>query len=140
MVERMLKMLHGSELPLDAPLVPVPTTRARERGRGYNQAELLARGVADGLGRRLVRPLARTEGNTTQTALYRSERLANVQNVFHGTEGAREAIGGTGVILVDDVLTTGATASAAAEALEEVGVEEVHLVTFARSLPEEGEP
>ena len=116
-------------------VVPVPTTRARVRRRGYNQAELLARSVAERLGEGLIEALVRTRGGATQVALHPSQRRANVRGVFAAREEEIPRLAGAHVVLVDDVLTTGATAAAAAEELVRVGVSEVTLLTYARALP-----
>ena len=116
-------------------VMPVPTTAARVRGRGYNQALLLAEGVARRLGLDLVDGLRRTRGDVTQIALHPSERRANVKGVFVAREEAGSRLRGAHVLLVDDVLTTGATAVAAAMELARVGVSEVTLLTYARALP-----
>ena len=116
-------------------VVPVPTTRARVRRRGYNQAELLARSVAERLGEGLIEALVRTRGGATQVALHPSQRRANVRGVFAVREEEIPRLAGAHVVLVDDVLTTGATAAAAAEEVVRVGVSEVTRLTYARALP-----
>jgi len=116
-------------------VVPVPTTAARTRRRGYNQALLLARSVADSLGLELLEGLRRERGGSTQVALHPSERRANVKGVFAAQAEALCRLRGAHVLLVDDVLTTGATAVAAATELTAAGVSEVTLVTYARALP-----
>jgi ComF family protein len=115
-------------------VVPVPTTPWRRRTRGYNQAALLAEGVARRTTLLLVEALRRGEGRT-QVDLGPRERASNVRGAFTLAEDLRSLIRGREVILVDDVLTTGATAMAAARALESGGVARVRLLTFARSLP-----
>ena len=115
-------------------VTPVPTTLSRERTRGYNQAALLARGVATALGAPLVPMLMRTEGRRSQIELESGLRQANVRNVFAASEGISSARAHH-VLLVDDVLTTGATAAEAASILVEHGARSVHLLTFARALP-----
>jgi len=131
------RALAGAPLPVpwqDVVVVPVPTTQARLRDRGYNQAELLARVVA----RQRSVPLAhaaliRPRGTGSQTALTADERRANVRGAFDSGAQAGLVRGRT-VVLVDDVLTTGATASAAAESLAVLGAERIIVLTFARAV------
>jgi ComF family protein len=134
MAERMARLDPGLSGPGPAPVVvPVPTTPRRERSRGYNQARLLARGVARIRGLKLVDALARREGRGTQVSLHPDERRLNVEGAFRLATDA--PLSGLRVLLIDDVLTTGATASAAAAALERGGVSGVVVLTFARSVP-----
>jgi ComF family protein len=116
-------------------VVPVPTTPARVRTRGYNQAELLARSMARTLGLPLTTALERTRGGATQVALHPSQRRANVKGVFAVRGGEHSRLRDMHVLLVDDVLTTGSTAGAAATELDRAGASGVTLVTFARALP-----
>ena len=114
--------------------VPVPLAAARQRERGFNQAELLARAVA----RRQARPvwadvLRRERFSATQTRLTPSERAANVHQAFHVSPVARARIAGTHLVLVDDVLTTGATLNAAATVLFEAGARIISYLTFGRA-------
>lgn len=115
-------------------VIPVPTTPSRMRVRGYNQAEILARVVARVLGLPLVVALARSGGGT-QVKLGPKERRANVEGCFSVPPPFRSRIRGCEVILIDDVLTTAATARSAALALEGGGAGSVRLLTFARALP-----
>lgn len=119
---------------VDPTVVPVPTTPWRQRTRGYNQAALLAEGVARRSSLPLVEVLRREVGRT-QVNLGPRERRSNVQGAFLLAGNARSLIRGREVILVDDVLTTGATATDAVRALESGGVARIRLLTFARSLP-----
>lgn len=116
-------------------IVPVPTTRRRERRRGYNQAALLGRALAARLDGKVVEALERRPRSGTQVALQPGQRAANVQTAFRPRDGASRRLRGSSVLLVDDVLTTGATARAAATALEGAGATRVTLLTFARALP-----
>jgi len=101
-----------------------PTSNGRVRRRGYDQAELIARAVARQLGVQCVRLLYRAHG-TPQTGKSRSERLAGP--AFR----ARRPRNGLKVLVVDDVVTTGATLLTAADALLRAGVAEVELAAAA---------
>jgi ComF family protein len=114
--------------------VPVPTTEQRRRERGYNQATILAQVVARLKEVPLVEALERP-GGRTQVRLGPQERRRNVRGSFRARPDLGSRIEGRDVILIDDVLTTGATALAAVEALTEGGAGSVHLLTFARALP-----
>lgn len=112
-------------------LVPIPLNRARARRRGYNQAEALARALAARTGATIAPDaLARTRATPTQTALTPEARRANVAGAF-----AAGVVRGARVVLVDDVLTTGATLGEAAVTLAEAGAASVHAITFARAEP-----
>jgi predicted amidophosphoribosyltransferase len=118
-----------------APVViaPIPTTAARIRARGYNQAALLAERAAVSL-RLPVRPLLRrVTAGASQTALPPDARRENVRDAFAVASGGNPR--GLSVLLVDDVLTTGATAAEAAGTLASAGVERVAVLAFARALP-----
>lgn len=122
---------------LDEPcvVVPVPTTARRQQTRGYNQAELLANSVAGARRLPLCRALVRVSEGRSQTALTPSERRENVRGVFAPATPGSPSVVGAHVLLVDDVLTTGATASEAASALVDMGARGVTLLAFARALP-----
>jgi len=119
--------------PLERPaaLVPIPLGRNRLRARGYNQSERLAEALTR-LGGHEVRPdlLRRRRDTGTQTRLTPEARRANIGGAFEavGTPPSR-------VVLVDDVLTTGATLMEAALVLRAAGVGQVEAVTFARARP-----
>ncbi|MEX1259077.1 MAG: phosphoribosyltransferase family protein [Gemmatimonadota bacterium] len=117
------------------PIVPVPTTLRRLRDRGYNQAGVLAATVARATGGILLEALSRMEGGESQVALHPDERRANVKGAFLLRDSSAAEIRGRDILLVDDVLTTGATAVAAAETLGAGGARSVTLLTFARALP-----
>jgi ComF family protein len=115
-------------------VVPVPTTALRLRERGYNQAELLARAYALATDRTATCALRRAPGAGSQTALQPVARLANVAGAFAAHEGAMADIAGEHVLLVDDVLTTGATVTACVDALVAAGARCVSVITFARAV------
>lgn len=135
MATRMAALDPGADARARGVVVPVPTTRRRRRRRGYNQAALLARALASRLDRPLVDALRRRGGRGTQVALRPSERRANVREAFGPAVPDASRVAGMPVILVDDVLTTGATVSAAAVALERAGASGVCVIAFARSMP-----
>lgn len=110
-------------------LIPVPLGRERERERGFNQATLLAQRI----GRRLAVPtrvgwLVRTRATRPQSDLSAAERRANVRGAFR----AGEPVAGRHALLVDDILTTGATLDACARALSAAGACRVGVLTVAR--------
>mgnify|MGYP001048269800 CR=1 FL=1 len=115
-------------------VVPVPTTTARLRERGYNQAELIARAFARCTGRRILPALARASAATTQTVLQPAARGANVAGAFRPTGVGEREIRGQHLLLVDDVLTTGATAVECTRTLVAAGARCVSVITFARAL------
>jgi ComF family protein len=115
-------------------VVPVPTTSERARARGYNQAEALACRVAAVSGLPLIAALERVGRQASQTVLRPDERRANVRGVFRPTPVGSGPVRGARVLLIDDVLTTGATACEAATVLSGMGAETVTLLTFARAL------
>lgn len=104
----------------------MPLHGRRKRARGYDQAGLLARAVAAELGVPLVAVLRRTRGTAPQARLDAERRRANVVGAF-----AAERVGG-GVLLVDDVTTTGSTLDAAARALLAAGAAQVFSLAVAR--------
>jgi ComF family protein len=114
-------------------VVPVPTTPARLRERGYNQAELLALGLAALSDRSALPALHRGAGSSSQTTLQPVARLANVAGAFQPVHGIEQDLEAEHVLLVDDVLTTGATATACAQALVAAGARCVSVLTFARA-------
>ncbi|AWM38524.1 DNA utilization protein GntX [Gemmata obscuriglobus] len=112
-------------------VVPVPLHWWRKWTRGYNQSEALAREIASSLGRSYEPRVLRRARFTTQHAQpTRSARLINMRDVFRVRSSARVA--GKAVLLVDDVMTTGSTASVAAKALRDAGAERVVVAVLAR--------
>jgi ComF family protein len=120
-------------------LLPVPLSRERLRERGYNQAWELARR----LGRRLrieadAALLQRSRDTAHQIGMTRSEREHNLRDAFWVEATPRSRLADRHVVLVDDVLTTGATAHAAALALVRAGVARVDVWVVARTpLPDD---
>jgi competence protein ComFC len=112
-------------------IVPVPLHSAKLREREFNQAERLSRRLSEATGIPVEAGLVRRVVPTrTQTLLSREERLANVRNAFMAADGLN--LCGKSLVLVDDVMTTGATTSACAKVLRQAGADKVCVWTVAR--------
>ena len=119
-------------VPRDAVLVPVPLHPARLRQRRYNQSALLARAVARRNGLPLLlRGLVRRLPTPPQAALGAAQRRANLAGAFVVPKPV--AVAGRHVVLVDDVITTGATADACARALLEAGARRIDAYAVGRT-------
>ncbi len=136
------QILAMPDLPATLSVVPVPLHRSRRRERGFNQAELLARGIVQALRRQ--RPgmnvrqsagvLERRRATESQAGLSPNQRRVNVRGAFFVPEGrAQAAIQGRDVLLIDDIYTTGATARACSRALRRAGAASVRVATVARA-------
>jgi ComF family protein len=114
-------------------LVPVPASPDRIRERGYDQAILLATVAGRRLGLPVIAALERVHATAAQHALGRTGRSENVGHAFRLRDAVATAgIAGRWVVLVDDVVTTGATLAACGHALMDVGAAAVSAVTVAR--------
>jgi ComF family protein len=114
-------------------VLPVPLAPSRQRQRGYNQAALLAYPLALWLGLPYNRrALRRVRETTSQVGLSLNQRRENVSGAF---QARPEAVAGRCVLLVDDVLTTGSTLDAAAQALKQAGASQVFALVVSRALP-----
>ncbi len=118
-------------------LVPVPLHTTRMRERGYNQAEVIAQGVAKRTGATVVpRALKKKHHTGSQTKLGKVKRQENMQDVFSLTRGI--SIKGKNVVVIDDVYTTGATTQSCIEALEKGNPASISIFTLIRADMQEG--
>ena len=119
----------GLERSIDA-IVPVPLYLGREAERGYNQSLLLAKVIAQELNKPIWKEaLARKHFHHTQTVLGRNERLENLAGAFEFTGKPKQEV--RDVLLVDDIITTGATLLSCANALQNAGVRNIYGITWA---------
>jgi len=133
-MERPLGELLAAALPRDERIdavVPVPLHWRRRWARGFNQSELLARGIARRCGVPMVRVLHRTRPTATQTGLSNTGRRHNVAGAFQVRRP--QSVAGKRILLVDDVMTTGSTAAACARALRRAGAGRIVVLTVARA-------
>lgn len=120
-------------------LVPVPLHRWRILGRGFNQAALLARELERaGKGRLLVDGLVRHRRTPSLGGLGRLERETALAGAIRVRPSRAATIAGREIVLVDDVLTSGATSDACVEALLDAGASKVHIACFARVIERSG--
>jgi ComF family protein len=121
-------------------IIPVPLHSSKRRQRRFNQAELIARAAV----KRMATPgaelathvLVRQRPTVSQIGLTRPQRAENIRGAFRVEH--REKIAGRSILLVDDVLTTGTTASECARVLRKAGAEKVWVATVARTLKHSG--
>jgi ComF family protein len=126
------------EFPQDMLVVPVPLWKGKRRERGFNQAEEIARAFLRFQYSRSIQLntalLVRTRETASQTGLTRHQRRANLRGAFSVVHP--EQLKGRNVLLVDDVMTTGATAGECARVLLRAGAKQVRVATVARATRE----
>ena len=125
--------LLGRALPRDQrfdAIVPMPMHWRKRWQRGFNQADLLAHQVASRTQVPVMHPVRRVHQKAAQAGLTNAKRRANVVGAFRVRK--RGAVAGLRILLIDDVMTTGATAGACAKALKHAGALHVTLLTVAR--------
>ena len=124
----------GAEFWVEQPvLVPVPLHRGRQFTRRYNQSTELARALGKLTGLRVESALvARVKPTRRQVGLSRDARQRNVAAAFVARPDSIARLAGKGVVLVDDVITTGSTVKAVTRALHKAGVDKIDVMSFAR--------
>lgn len=116
-------------------IIPLPLSKKKKRKRGYNQCDYIAEGLSKVTSIPVIRDaVARTVANETQTHKNRDERWQNVAGIFAVTKP--EALQGKHLLLVDDVLTTGATIASCAACINSLPGTKVSLFTIAHSKSE----
>ncbi len=123
-------------------VIPIPLSKKRERWRGFNQAEILAREFSVYFGYKLCLNLKRIKHKKPQAALNEAERLENMKNTFvwqdtnknqpGASENIKKNLGDYTIILVDDVITTGATLNEAARVLKSAGAKKIYGLVLAK--------
>jgi len=116
------------------PIVPVPLHRSRQYHRQFNQAAEIAHAMRAVTGLPVCHALRRVKATQTQTALHRRQRFENLKGAFGLTRAGRRLAGSrpAGVILLDDVLTTGSTLGTCARVLRKAGCANVVAVAVVR--------
>ena len=129
-----------SRFPGEFLVVPVPLHPERRSSRGFNQAELIAkvavRELRDPRLHLAPKVLVRTRATESQTGYTREQRRTNLHGAFKVPDKAR--VKGRNILLVDDVLTTGATADECSRVLLRAGAEQVLVATVARAVTLDG--
>ena len=114
-------------------IVPVPLHKSRQRRRGYNQSEKFSSGLSEVLNIPVNQSIIqRIHKSTTQTRKTRQQRWENVKDIFYVYHA--EEIKNKRILLIDDVITTGATLEASANKLIEAGVSEISVLTIASAV------
>lgn len=113
-------------------IVPVPITRQKERKRGYNQLDGFARHIAAYFGTTYLKDLLRCKPKKTQTKKTKKERFLNVKGVFYINKNLIKKVMNKKILLIDDVITTGATALHCAKVLKDIKNTDLKLLFIAK--------
>jgi len=130
LVEKAFK-IREPYLPEGTIITFVPMFKRKEKRRGFNQAELIARKLGRIMGQKVLPLLEKIKDTSSQTKLNKVERMANIKNSFLAKEGAGRH---DNILLVDDVWTSGATMKECAKVLKRSGVKRVFGFTLARTV------
>ena len=130
LVEKAFK-IREPYIPEDTTITFVPMFRKKEKRRGFNQAEIIAKKVGEMTGSNVLSLLEKIKDTPSQTKLDKEERLKNIMGSFKRKEGI---ICNSNVLLVDDVWTSGATMKECARVLKKSGVKRIFGFTLARTV------
>lgn len=111
----------------------VPVFKDKEKQRGYNQATLLAKDFCALVGLNFLECLVKTKSTESQTELKVNERFENVKDVFEILPEVKAKIKGKTILIIDDVITTGATINEVSKVLKKAGAKECYALTFAHA-------
>jgi competence protein ComFC len=130
LAEMMTDKLNAEELTDIDRVIPVPLHKERQKERGFNQSEMLARYIAGAMGWKLdKKSLLRNKNTHFQSELTKEERKQNVQNAF--SLNTNVSFEGEKILIVDDVYTTGSTLNACAKELSKANPEEIYVISLA---------
>ena len=130
LVEKAFK-IRKPYIPENTVITFVPMFKKKEKRRGFNQAEIIAKKVGEMTGSNVLSLLEKTKDTPSQTKLDKEERLKNIRGLFKRKEGI---ICNSNVLLVDDVWTSGATMKECARVLKKSGVKRIFGFTLARTV------
>jgi competence protein ComFC len=130
LVAEMVKYLKSNNAPKFAAVTMVPLHWLRQWRRGYNQAEVLAQGISRQIGSPCHKLLKRKRSGPAQALKNKTQRQKNITHIFKIPE--KQKLPDGAILLVDDVMTTGATLTACTKALNEAGAKEIYVLTAAR--------
>lgn len=112
-------------------IIPVPISKKRLKERGYNQAELIAKEISKALNKELVKNCLIKEKNiVAQSSLNKDEREENIKGAYILNNS--EKLKNKGVLLIDDIYTTGSTANECCKIIEEAGTKKIAVMTIAK--------
>lgn len=112
----------------------IPLHRNRSSERGFNQSELLASCLGKAIGVPVIGFMQKSRATKNQNELSREERLVNIRGAFTVKRALRELVEGSGILVIDDVMTTAATLDESSRVLLDAGASRVHCLTLARGL------
>jgi competence protein ComFC len=130
LISEMVQYLQKSNMPDFAVVTMVPLHWTRQWKRGYNQAEVLARGIAKQINVPCRKLLKRKHWAAAQALKNKSQRQKNITQIFNVPE--KQKLPDGAILLIDDVMTTGATLTACTKALNNAGAKQIYVLTAAR--------